>query len=222
MYRNFTAGGDWVVSEALENAPCLARMLPPGAPLSTFRVVTASVAWLEEREAARGVGVGGGGADGCAALPGAGDEAPSLYNHNQQQQQQQVANGNSNGGSPPQPRAASRASTPGAGIRALLAGRRSRAGARPDSPPLPVSTSVVQRIAGGATPVPADGGSDAGAGSSDDDSIDGARGWHSPAASGGGGGGSSVSGGAVYERAIEVLASVFRAGLAGADTDHKR
>ena len=37
VYKNFTGGGDWIVQEALDNAPCLARMLPQGAPLSTFR-----------------------------------------------------------------------------------------------------------------------------------------------------------------------------------------
>ena len=212
VFRSFTAGGEWVVSEALDNAPCLARMLPPGAPLSTFRVVTASVAWLEAREAARDGGASG-------SPPGAG---------RQQQQEQQQQLGGGGGASPPQgrgppPPPPARASTPGGSIRALLAGRRSRAGSRPGdcSPPLPVSTAV-QRIAGGATPPPLlgddDGTSDGDGGAASDD-LDGARGWHSPtgaSSSSAGGGGAAGR----YERAIEVLTCVFRAGLAGADTDH--
>ena len=92
----------------------------------------------------------------------------------------------------------------------LLAGRLSRAGGvRPSSksPQLPVSTAVK---APAGTPVPP--------GDSDDDDIgsDAAAGWHSPA------GATTESSDTVYERTIELLTSVWRAGLAGADTDHTR
>ncbi|KAF8069621.1 SAP9 [Scenedesmus sp. PABB004] len=51
VYRNFAHGGDWIIQPALANADCLSAMLPPGAPLSTLRVVTASIAWLESQGA---------------------------------------------------------------------------------------------------------------------------------------------------------------------------
>lgn len=46
VLRSFTHGGDWILQPALSNAPDLARLLPPGAPLSTLRVITASRHWL--------------------------------------------------------------------------------------------------------------------------------------------------------------------------------
>lgn len=95
----------------------------------------------------------------------------------------------------------------------LLAGRRSRAGSRPPSPSKAVPISSAARLVAG-TPVPPAGGSEAG--DDDDDSAADARGWHSPACS------MANSSESVYERSIEVLTSVFRAGLAGAETDHTR
>jgi hypothetical protein len=47
--RNFAQGGEWVIQRALSNSESLSRMLPPGAPLSTLRVVTASTAWLDQQ-----------------------------------------------------------------------------------------------------------------------------------------------------------------------------
>lgn len=42
-YSSATHGdGDWIVQQRLSNARCLRRLLPADAPLSTFRVVTAS------------------------------------------------------------------------------------------------------------------------------------------------------------------------------------
>lgn len=41
-YKNAAHGGDWIIQECLENAHLVDKMLPPNAPLSTFRVVTAS------------------------------------------------------------------------------------------------------------------------------------------------------------------------------------
>ncbi|KAI8468551.1 MAG: hypothetical protein J3K34DRAFT_477654 [Monoraphidium minutum] len=224
VFDNFTAGGDWVISEALDNAPAIAAMLPRGAPLST--VVTASVVWLEEREARRASGGAGPAPPAAgirapvlgpgAAAAGAGaplapapapapapppaapaDGAPAL---SPLLREARAPPPWARTPSPRGPRGASRSPSPG--IRSLLAGRRSRA-SRPSSPPLPVSTAV--QHAGG-TPRPR--GSDDGSGGA---------GWHSPTC---GGEGSSSASDAVYERSIEVLTSVFRAGLAGANTDH--
>lgn len=44
FYDDFSAGGSWVLQERLTNAPELAALLPPHAPLSTLRVVTAAAA----------------------------------------------------------------------------------------------------------------------------------------------------------------------------------
>lgn len=41
-YSNAQDGGDWIIQERLENGPDVAHMLPENAPLSTFRVITAS------------------------------------------------------------------------------------------------------------------------------------------------------------------------------------
>ena len=44
-------GGDWILQPALSNAPSIAKLLPPVAPLSTLRLVTASRASLHQRPA---------------------------------------------------------------------------------------------------------------------------------------------------------------------------
>ncbi|KIZ05932.1 hypothetical protein MNEG_2024 [Monoraphidium neglectum] len=235
VFDNFTAGGDWIVSEALDNAPCLARMLPRGAPLSTFRVVTASVVWLEDREAQRqgataltsaalaAAAVAAGAGPQAAAAPaapggkaqgaaGPGGHVPtggdSGRRHGQLAKLQLSPLPQDIHTPPPWRRSPSPSPgarrivsrSPSPGIRSLLAGRRSRASR---SPPLPVSTSVQQA---GGTPRLLN---------SDDGS--GGAGWHSPT---GRSGATSSSSSAMYERSIEVLTSVFRAGLAGAKTDH--
>lgn len=41
-FTNAAKGGDWILQPRLYNAPGVAGMLPPKAPLSTFRVITAS------------------------------------------------------------------------------------------------------------------------------------------------------------------------------------
>eukprot|EP00775_Hariotina_reticulata_P012744 gene12744-12873_t len=48
VFKNFAHGGDWIFQKALTNSSFLSSMLPPGAPLSTLRIVTASIFWLEE------------------------------------------------------------------------------------------------------------------------------------------------------------------------------
>ena len=263
VYRNFTAGGDWIIQEALDNAPCLARLLPRRAPLSTFRVVTASVAWLEEREAQRSCDASGAGGESAppSALAngrtralerqverqrleaeqlgreqegrakrasqqkqqqhlGEGRQrlqqlslppAPPLPQQQQQQQQPEKTGLWSRSPSPLLARFLSRTPSP---IPDGLSRPRSRgADAAPPapSPPLPVSTSI-QHTSGTPLPPPAsDDGSDG------DDSSSLGGGWHSPT-----GAGSASGSEGVYERCIEVLTSVFRAGLAGADTDHSR
>lgn len=47
VFANATAGGDWIIQHALENAPAIARLLPDPAPLSTLRLVSSSRAALK-------------------------------------------------------------------------------------------------------------------------------------------------------------------------------
>jgi len=42
FYKNAVHGGDWIIQWALNNDAFLSDLLPPNAPLSTFRVITAS------------------------------------------------------------------------------------------------------------------------------------------------------------------------------------
>ncbi|GBF99570.1 hypothetical protein Rsub_12195 [Raphidocelis subcapitata] len=267
VYRNFTAGGDWIIQEAIDNAPCLARLLPRGAPLSTFRVVTASVAWLEAREAQRGGGGSGDPAPSAALANGRAralerqlerqrleseqvcreqGERTKRASRQQQQQQQQQEQERQQQQPPPRPpppqqqqppppseqqqqqqereqvrlwsrsaspllaRFLSRTPSPIPGGHSSRPRSRGADAAPPaPSPPLPVSTSI-QHTSGTPVPPPA---SDDGSGGDDSSSL--GDGWHSPTGAGSGSGSEGV-----YERCIEVLTSVFRAGLAGADTDH--
>ena len=48
FFRNALAGGDWIIQEVMANEALVANLLPPGAPLSTFRVMTASRLGLPE------------------------------------------------------------------------------------------------------------------------------------------------------------------------------
>lgn len=41
-FKNACVGGDWIIQQTLANSPFLASMLPDNAPLSTFRVISAS------------------------------------------------------------------------------------------------------------------------------------------------------------------------------------
>ncbi len=42
FYENATAGGDWIIQETIANSAWVSTLLPPQAPLSTFRVITQS------------------------------------------------------------------------------------------------------------------------------------------------------------------------------------
>lgn len=42
FYKNATAGGDWIIQERINNSAWVNSLLPPNAPLSTFRVLTCS------------------------------------------------------------------------------------------------------------------------------------------------------------------------------------
>jgi len=42
FFENATKGGDWIIQEVLENDEVIGRLLPPNAPLSTLRIITAS------------------------------------------------------------------------------------------------------------------------------------------------------------------------------------
>jgi len=52
FYKNATEGGDWIIQERIENSDWVSSLLPPNAPLSTFRVITQSKASIDlEKEA---------------------------------------------------------------------------------------------------------------------------------------------------------------------------
>jgi hypothetical protein len=42
FYKNAVAGGDWIIQETISNSDWVSTLLPPKAPLSTFRVITQS------------------------------------------------------------------------------------------------------------------------------------------------------------------------------------
>jgi hypothetical protein len=42
FYKNATDGGDWIIQERISNSDWVSTLLPPNAPLSTFRVITQS------------------------------------------------------------------------------------------------------------------------------------------------------------------------------------
>ncbi len=42
FYRNAANGGDWIIQSVIRNSKFVQSLLPPGAPLSTFRVITMS------------------------------------------------------------------------------------------------------------------------------------------------------------------------------------
>lgn len=44
FYKNATVGGDWIIQETISNSNWVSSLLPPKAPLSTFRVITQSKA----------------------------------------------------------------------------------------------------------------------------------------------------------------------------------
>lgn len=52
LHSNVEQGGDWIFQEMLENDAFLASLLPPRAPLSTFRIVTATVGPITDATAA--------------------------------------------------------------------------------------------------------------------------------------------------------------------------
>ena len=41
-FKNASVGGDWIIQEKLSNGPFLSKLLPDDAPLSTFRIISAS------------------------------------------------------------------------------------------------------------------------------------------------------------------------------------
>ena len=48
FFRNALDGGDWIVQEVMRNEKFVADLLPDAAPLSTFRVMTASALGMED------------------------------------------------------------------------------------------------------------------------------------------------------------------------------
>uniref|UniRef100_A0A7S1UG28 Alpha-L-glutamate ligase-related protein ATP-grasp domain-containing protein n=1 Tax=Phaeomonas parva TaxID=124430 RepID=A0A7S1UG28_9STRA len=53
FYKNATEGGDWIIQRRLHNGEAVQQMLPDNAPLSTFRVMTAS-SWSAKQVAGKG------------------------------------------------------------------------------------------------------------------------------------------------------------------------
>lgn len=47
FYKNATDGGDWIIQETIANSDWVSTLLPPNAPLSTFRVITQSRASID-------------------------------------------------------------------------------------------------------------------------------------------------------------------------------
>jgi hypothetical protein len=47
FYKNATDGGDWIIQETIANSDWVSTLLPPNAPLSTFRVITQSKASID-------------------------------------------------------------------------------------------------------------------------------------------------------------------------------
>ena len=47
FFKNATEGGDWIIQEKIENSEWVSSVLPPNAPLSTFRVITQSRASID-------------------------------------------------------------------------------------------------------------------------------------------------------------------------------
>lgn len=53
-FDNASEGGDWIIQRKLDNGPFLNSMLPPNAPLSTFRIISASRGGLKSNTAEAG------------------------------------------------------------------------------------------------------------------------------------------------------------------------
>mmetsp|Transcript_44324 Transcript_44324/g.107125 ORF Transcript_44324/g.107125 Transcript_44324/m.107125 type:complete len:445 (-) Transcript_44324:727-2061(-) len=53
FYKNAVAGGDWIIQETISNSDWVSSLLPPNAPLSTFRVITQSRASVHLDEVAQ-------------------------------------------------------------------------------------------------------------------------------------------------------------------------
>jgi len=49
FYKNAVDGGDWIIQEKISNSDWVSSVLPPNAPLSTFRVLTQSRSGLSEK-----------------------------------------------------------------------------------------------------------------------------------------------------------------------------
>jgi len=53
FYKNATDGGDWIIQERIQNSEWVSGLLPPNAPLSTFRIITQSRASIDLEKKAR-------------------------------------------------------------------------------------------------------------------------------------------------------------------------
>jgi hypothetical protein len=191
VFKNFAHGGEWVIQPALSNSAELSRFLPPGAPLSTLRVVTASTAWLQEQSTCSNSSSSNGGvAGGTQQQDVDGFSSPNSSSQLLNRQGQHQATG-------------SRGTTTSSSSQ--TAGRV--------TPELPLSASLMQQHPGtpGNTPpslqqhnsrATANGSS-----------------CHSSSQQGPAGSGPGCAGQHAGSP-VQVVTAVWRAGLAGKDTDH--
>ncbi|WIA30006.1 hypothetical protein OEZ86_000103 [Tetradesmus obliquus] len=125
VFKNFAAGGDWIIQPALANSAALAALLPRDAPLSTLRVVTASIAWLQEQAAQQ--------AAAHSSSPLRQRQVQFSTDDSSQQQQSRPGSGasgsSSRGDGPPQLQVPGGTYRPG-----------------PATPPLPVSAGVMRHL----------------------------------------------------------------------------
>lgn len=139
--RNFTQGGDWIIQKALSNSAELASLLPADAPLSTLRVVTASIAWLEQGGAEQQHVHG-------SDSPSAANGSPMWRHRMQQEQHQGLASdqqAEQHKGSPLRPQRNMQSSVPPAASNGRAVPRPGAAyKPRPATPPLPVSAGVMR------------------------------------------------------------------------------
>jgi hypothetical protein len=192
-FNNFAQGGQWVIQPALSNSAELSRFLPPGAPLSTLRVVTASTAWLQQQSTGSNSNCGSSSAGGVAT--------------DTRQQQQVNGYSSSNGSSQLLNRHGQRQAE-----RSLGTSSSSQAAGRV-TPELPLSASLMQQHPStpGNTPPSLQQQSNIATANGSS--------YHGSPQQGSAGSGPGCAGQHAGSP-VQVVTAVWRAGLAGKDTDH--
>jgi len=196
--RNFAFGGDWVIQRALSNSEQLSSMLPPGAPLSTLRVVTASTAWLAQQAAHGG--------SECTKL----QQYPAVHGTHDRCSEPRTADDKSR----------PRSTTEQHGPAPFNSVQPASAAAGRFTPDLPVSAGILQQDEAGrhssnrAQPWSSSNNGTASTGTAAGGKNSSMPGPASAACSNG----NSAAG--MYDGQVRVVTAVWRAGLAGKDTDH--